>query len=283
MYQRPASPRPIGGVLGGAFRLQAATFTQVVGLAILYCAIAGAGGLFDDTLDNLAAGTFDPEETSIQEFLPAWLGGLVGLYFFLGVVARMSAFASNRPVSIAEALRRALRRFPALLVCLLVLFAPFLLAGALAALLAVSVALTGLTAPSSEAGMMGLMVGLTALASAPALVMGVYLHLAAFLVVTADVGSVTALRRSFRLVRRNFWRTTALQAIGTAAAMLVGAGGLAMAFLAGSFDNVSINVAAYPIQIALGAVTAPFFAALSLALLRDLELRHEGEGLVVWR
>ena len=279
MYQRPASPRPIGGVLGGAFRLQAATFTQVVGLAILYCAIAGAGGLFDDTLDNLAAGTFDPEETSIQEFLPAWLGGLVGLYFFLGVVARMSAFASNRPVSIAEALRRALRRFPALLVCLLVLFAPFLLAGALAALLAVSVALTGLTAPSSVAGMVGLM----ALTSAPALVMGIYLHLAAFLVVTADVGSVAALRRSFRLVRRNFWRTTALQAIGTAAAMLVGAGGLAMAFLAGSFDNVSINVAAYPIQIALGAVTAPFFAALSLALLRDLELRHEGEGLVVWR
>lgn len=279
MYQRPASPRPIGGVLGGAFHLLAATFTQVVGLAILYCAIAGVGGLFDDTLDNLAAGTFDPEETSIQEFLPAWLGGLVGLYFFLGVVARMSAFASNRPVSIAEALRRALRRFPALLVCLLVLFAPFLLAGVLTAVLAVSLAFAGLTAPS-VAGM----VGLTALTSAPALVMGVYLHLAAFLVVTADVGSVTALRRSFRLVRRNFWRTTALQAIGTAAAMLVGAGGLAMgAFLAGFFDNVSINVATYPIQIAVGAVTTPFFAALSLALLRDLELRHEGEGLVVWR
>lgn len=280
MYQRPASPRPIGGVLGGAFHLLAATFTQVVGLAILYCAIAGAGGLFDDTLDNLAAGTFDPEEeTSIQELLPAWLGGLVGLYFFLGVVARMSAFASNRPVSIAEALRRALRRFPALLVCLLVLFAPFLLAGVLTAVLAVSLAFAGLAAPS-VAGMVGLM----ALTSAPALVMGVYLHLAAFLVVTADVGSVTALRRSFRLVRRNFWRTTALQAIGTAAAMLVGAGGLAMgAFLAGFFDNVSINVAAYPIQIAVGAVTAPFFAALSLALLRDLELRHEGEGLVVWR
>lgn len=279
MYQRPASPRPIGGVLGGAFHLLAATFTQVVGLAILYCAIAGVGGLFDDTLDNLAAGTFDPEETSIQEFLPAWLGGLVGLYFFLGIVARMSAFASDRPVSIAEALRRALRRFPALLVCLLVLFAPFLLAGVLTAVLAVSLAFAGLTAPS-VAGM----VGLTALTSAPALVMGVYLHLAAFLIVTADVGSVTALRRSFRLVRRNFWRTTALQAIGTAAAMLVGAGGLAMgAFLAGFFDNVSINVATYPIQIALGAVTTPFFAALSLALLRDLELRHEGEGLVVWR
>lgn len=279
MYQRPASPRPIGGVLGNAFRLMTATFTQVVGLAILYCAIAGAGGLFDDTLDNLAAGTFDPdEETPISGVAADLAGGLVGLCFFLGVVARMSAFASNRPVSIAEALRRALRRFPALLVCLLVLFAPFLLAGVLTAVLAVSLAFAGLAAPSS------VVVGLMALTSAPALVMGVYLHLAAFLVVTADVGSVTALRRSFRLVRRNFWRTTALQTIGTAAAMLVGVGVLAMgAFLAGFFDNVSINVATYPIQIAVGAVTTPFFAALSLALLRDLELRHEGEGLVVWR
>lgn len=279
MYQRPASPRPIGGVLGSAFRLQTAAFTQVVGLAILYCAIAGVGGLFDDTLDNLAAGTFDPEEeTPIQELLLVWLGGLVGLYFFLGVVARMSAFASNRPVSISEALRRALRRFPALLVCMLALTVPLALAGTLTGGVLVFFLLEELTATAyGVAGIVGL------LTLTPALVVSIYLHLAAFLVVTADVGSVTALRRSFRLVRRNFWRTTALQAIGTAAAMLVGAGGLAMAFLAGSFDNVSIDVAAYPIQIALGAVTAPFFAALSLALLRDLELRHEGEGLVVWR
>ena len=277
MYQRPASPRPIGGVLGSAFRLLTEAFTQVAGLAILYGAIAGVGMLFDDTFDNLAAGTFDPAEPSIRELLPTWLGGLVGLYFFLGVVARMSAFASHRPVSIAEALRRALLRFPALLVCLLVLFAPFLLTGVLAAVLAVSLALAGLT--SSVAGLAGLL----ALTSVPALVIGVYLHLSAFLVVTADVGSVAALRRSFRLVRRNFWRTTALQAIGVAAASLAGAGGLAMAFLAGFLGNVSIDVAAYLILIAVSVVTTPFLAALSLALLRDLELRHEGEGLVVWR
>ena len=277
MYQRPASPRPIGGVLGSAFRLLTEAFTQVAGLAILYGAIAGVGMLFDDTFDNLAAGTFDPAEPSIRELLPTWLGGLVGLYFFLGVVARMSAFASHRPVSIAEALRRALLRFPALLVCLLVLFAPFLLTGVLAAVLAVSLALAGLT--SSVAGLAGLL----ALTSVPALVVGVYLHLAAFLVVTADVGSVAALRRSFRLVRRNFWRTTALQTIGVAATTAVSVGGLAMAFLAGFLGNVSIDVAAYLILTAVSVVNTPFLAALSLALLRDLELRHEGEDLVVWR
>lgn len=279
MYRRPASPQPIGDVLGSAFRLLTAAFTQVAGLAILSSAITGVGGLFDDTFDNWAAGTFDPEAASIQELLLTWLGILVGLCLYLGVAARLSAFASHRPVSIAEALRRALLRFPALLVCVLVLAAPLALAGTLTGFVLVFFLTEGepTTAAWGVTGIVGL------LTLTPALVVGVYLHLAAFLIVTADVGSVAALRRSFRLVRRNFWRTTALQAIGVAAASLAGAGGLAMAFLAGFLGNVSIDVAAYLITTAVSAVTTPFFVALSLALLRDLELRHEGEDLVVWR
>ena len=280
MYRRPASPRPIGGVLGSAFRLLTAAFTQVAGLAILSSAITGVGMLFDDTFDNLAAGTFDPEEeTSIRELLLGWLGNSVGLYLYLGVAARLSAFASHRPVSIAEALRRALLRFPALLVCVLVLAAPLALAGTLTGFVLVFFLTEGepTTAAWGVTGIVGL------LTLTPALVIGVYLHLAAFLIVTADVGSVAALRRSFRLVRRNFWRTTALQTIGVAATTAVSVGGLAMAFLAGFLGNVSIDVAAYLILTAVSVVTTPFLAALSLALLRDLELRHEGEGLVVWR
>lgn len=279
MYRRPASPQPIGGVLDSAFRLLTAAFTQVAGLAILSSAITGVGMLFDDTFDNLAAGTFDPEAASIRELLLGWLGNSVGLYLYLGVAARLSAFASHRPVSIAEALRRALLRFPALLVCVLVLAAPFALVGMLTGFVLVFFLTEG--EPTAAAwGVTGI-VGLLTLT--PALVIGVYLHLSAFLVVTADVGSVAALRRSFRLVRRNFWRTTALQTIGVAATTAVSVGGLAMAFLAGFLGNVSIDVAAYLILTAVSVVTTPFLAALSLALLRDLELRHEGEGLVVWR
>ncbi len=279
MYRRPASPQPIGGVLGSAFRLLTAAFTQVAGLAILSSAITGVGMLFDDTFDNLAAGTFDPEAASIRELLLGWLGNSVGLYLYLGVAARLSAFASHRPVSIAEALRRALLRFPALLVCVLVLAAPFALVGMLTGFVLVFFLTEG--EPTAAAWSVTGIVGLLTLT--PALVIGVYLHLAAFLVVTADVGSVAALRRSFRLVRRNFWRTTALQTIGVAATTAVSVGGLAMAFLAGFLGNVSIDVATYLILTAVSVVTTPFLAALSLALLRDLELRHEGEGLVVWR
>ena len=267
MYQRPTSPQLIGGVLDNAFRLLKASFTQVVGLAVVASAVSGVWRLFDDTLENLLAGEFDPEAVSLGSVAPMLMVGLVGLYFNLSAAARMSAVAINRPISVAEALRRALLRFPALLVCVLafvLLFvAPFMLAALLIAAIGV-------------AGILGL------LALAPAMVLLVYLYLSSFLVVTANIGGVAALRRSFNLVRHNFWRATVVLTIGSivlfAATMMIGMVGLAVAALAG-FGSVSVDVAAYVVETAGGAVTVPFWIALSLALLRDLELRREGEDL----
>ena len=267
MYQRPASPQLIGGVLDNAFRLLKASFTQVVGLAVVASATSGVWRLFDNTLDNLLAGQFDPEAVSLGNLAPMLIAGLVGLYFNLGAAARMSAVAVNRPISIAEALRRALLRFPALLICVLVFIflfiAPVLLAGLL-------------TAAMGGIGLVGL------LALAPALVVLVYLYLASFIVVTANIGGVAALRRSFNLVRHNFWRATVVLTIGSivlfAATMMIGMVGLAVAALAG-FGNISVDVAAYLVETAGGAITVPFWIALSLTLLRDLELRREGDDL----
>ena len=267
MYQRPTSPQLIGGVLDNAFRLLKASFTQVVGLAVVASAVSGVWRLFDDTLENLLAGEFDPEAVSLGSVAPMLMVGLVGLYFNLSAAARMSAVAINRPISVAEALRRALLRFPALLVCVLafvlLFIAPFMLAALLIAAIGV-------------AGILGL------LALAPAMVLLVYLYLSSFLVVTANIGGVAALRRSFNLVRHNFWRATVVLTIGSivlfAATMMIGMVGLAVAALAG-FGSVSVDVAAYVVETAGGAVTVPFWIALSLALLRDLELRREGEDL----
>ena len=270
MYLRPTSPQLIGGVLDDSFRLLKASFTQVVGLAIVASAIAGVWRLFDNTLDNLLAGTYDLEEASLQNFLPMLIGGFVGLYFHLGIAARMFAFASNRPISILEALRRALLRFPALLLCvlafILVVLAPFLLAIALVAVVGV-------------AGAFGL------LALAPAFVALVYLYPASFLVVTANIGGAAALKRSVNLVRHNFWRALVILTVGsivlTVVTMTFGMIGVAVAMLAGagSIDAVSVDAAAYLVEVVTGAVTMPFWIALSLALLRDLELRREGGDL----
>ena len=268
MYQRPTSPQLVGGVLDDSFRLFKASFGQVVGLAIVASAISGAWRLFDNTLGNLLAGNFELQEASFQSFLPMLAGGLVGLYFNLSIAARMFAFASNRPISVLEALRRALVRFPALLLCvlafILVILAPFLLAVVLVAAI-------------GAAGAIGV------LALVPALMAVVYLYLASFLVVTANIGGVAALRRSVNLVRRNFWRTTVVLTVGSivlvVATMIVGMVGLAVVAGTGDTDVVSIDVAAYLVEVIGGAVTMPFWIALSLALLRDLELRREGGDL----
>ena len=267
MYQRPTSPQLIGGVLDDAFRLLKASFTQVVGLAVVASAVSGVWRLFDDTLENLIAGEFDPEAVSLGSVAPMLMVGLVGLYFNLSAAARMSAVAINRPISVAEALRRALLRFPALLVCVLAFVLLFIAPFMLTALLIAAI---------GAAGILGL------LALAPALVLLVYLYLSSFLVVTANIGGVAALRRSFNLVRHNFWRATVVLTIGSivlfAATMMIGMVGLAVAALAG-FGSVSVDVAAYVVETAGGGVTVPFWIALSLALLRDLELRREGEDL----
>ena len=267
MYQRPTSPQLIGGVLDDAFRLLKASFTQVVGLAVVASAVSGVWRLFDDTLENLIAGEFDPEAVSLGSVAPMLMVGLVGLYFNLSAAARMSAVAINRPISVAEALRRALLRFPALLVCVLAFVLLFIAPFMLTALLIAAI---------GAAGILGL------LALVPALVLLVYLYLSSFLVVTANIGGVAALRRSFNLVRHNFWRATVVLTIGSivlfAATMMIGMVGLAVAALAG-FGSVSVDVAAYVVETAGGGVTVPFWIALSLALLRDLELRREGEDL----
>ena len=267
MYQRPTSPQLIGGVLDDAFRLLKASFTQVVGLAVVASAVSGVWRLFDDTLENLIAGEFDPEAVSLGSVAPMLMVGLVGLYFNLSAAARMSAVAINRPISVAEALRRALLRFPALLVCVLAFVLLFIAPFMLTALLIAAI---------GAAGILGL------LALGPALVLLVYLYLSSFLVVTANIGGVAALRRSFNLVRHNFWRATVVLTIGSivlfAATMMIGMVGLAVAALAG-FGSVSVDVAAYVVETAGGGVTVPFWIALSLALLRDLELRREGEDL----
>lgn len=267
MYQRPASPQLIGGVLDNAFRLLIAAFTQVVGLAIAASAIAGAWRLFDNTLDDLVAGTFNPEDASLQDVVPILAGGFVGMYFYLAVVGRMAAFAANRPIGFAEALRRALLRFPAFLVCLfatvVVLAAPVLL----------TMALIGGYGPGGV---------VAALLLLPAFAAIVYLYFAPFLVVADNIGGIAALRRSVDLVRRHFWRVAAILTVGSiimfAATMLVGVAALAVAALAG-IGNVSVDAAAFLVETVGGALTTPFWIALSLSLLRDLELRRGGDDL----
>ena len=277
MYQRPTSPQLIGGVLDDAVRLLKAGFTQVVGLALVGGAISRVWRLFDDSLDSLSAGELgelNAQAVFNENALLILTGGLAGLYFYLATVARMSAFASDRPISIVEALRRAALRFPALLVCVFAVVVsisiPFLFV-----LFATVVQQAGVAIIIGIIGLLALVLALAAV---------VYLCLASLLVVTANIGGVAALRRSFNLMRRNFWRTTVVLTIGSivmfSVTVALSAVGLAVIALF-SFGNASVSVAVvyYLVEIVGSSINMPFWVALSLALLRDLELRREGDDL----
>ena len=281
MYQRPAAPQLIGGVLDDAFRLFKASFTQVVGLACIASAVFGAWRPFADMLDNLKIDQFPVEipvvdVMSIKTVLLLMMAILASLYFCLGIAARMFAFASDRPISFAEAMRRATLRFPALLVCLL---APTFLIGitffvlVFAMLSFVGGSIVGSIVVASIAVIVLLVL---------AFVMFIYLYFAFFLVVTANIGGVAALLRSFNLVRRNFWRTAVVLTIGSIVMSVVGMAlgmvGVAVAFSVGD-GGISNSVALYLMGVASGTITTPFWIAFSLALLRDLELRREGEDM----
>ena len=267
MYQRAASPQPIGGVLDNAVRLFKASFTQVIGLAAVASLLESFWRLFDNTFDRLMTGTFDPAQGPGWDVVPMFVGLLAALYLHLAMTSRMHAFAADRAVTVGEALRRALVRYPAMLLCLLALFLPFAF---VLVVVAAGVVLFGLV------GTLGLALLM------PGAVLIVYWYFAVYLVVTANIGGFRALRRSFSLVRGNFWRTVTVLTVALfvqlAVAALVGALAAALGAVAGiggfGFDSV-----VFVVEVVVGAATIPFIVAVTLAMLHDLELRREGMDL----
>lgn len=259
MYRMPTVPQDIGGVLDTAFALFKAGWRGAFGLAVAGGAAGGAFRLFDDTLERLLAGDFVPQP-------PGWgavflvAGSLASLYLYLGVTARLAALAAERPISIQEALRRALRRYLSLLLCVG--------AAAAAGVAAMTTAFLGvaLLLPSFVAVM----------------VLLVYWYFAGCLVVTRNIGGVAALRSSFVLVRGHWWRTVATLTVGyciaLVATVLIGVAAASVGAAAG-FANVSPDALVFVVETAGSGITVPFMVAVSLAALRDLEVRRKGADL----
>ena len=268
MYQRPSAPLPIGGVLDNAVRLLKATFKQAIGLAVAANLLTSSWRLFDDSLERMVAGTFDPAQGFGWNFALMILGALAGIYLRLVIVARMHAFSINRPTTLGEAFRRALIRYPAVLLFMLVILGGSVVFGLIAL-----IALVGL-------GVAGAIFALLLLLPLGALF--VYWCLASVLPVAANIGGVQAMRRSFNLVVNNFWRTltflTVMLFVELAATAAVGAIAAALGALAG-FGNLSYDAVFFVVELVAGSVTTPFMVAAMLALLHDLELRREGEDL----
>ncbi|HTW74489.1 MAG TPA: hypothetical protein VMD56_06150 [Steroidobacteraceae bacterium] len=265
MYIRPTAPRTIGGVLDDAVRLYRASFSRCWVLALIGGALSGAFGVYATlhmgALGALRSATgaagFAAALTRLQavEHTPGlWVSDVLVTLTWLVVraalIARQNAIATGGDETLAAAVGFALRRLPSMI----------------AAAFVWAVALT---------------VGLILLI-VPAIWLWGQLQLWLVALVAEDIGPLEALRRSWTLVERNWWRASVT--VGVAVVIiwvlsLVGgaAAGVGLVFL--RTDPGMALLATQLITVVVGIFTMPMLTVVLVAMYHDLRLRRDGGDL----
>jgi len=245
MYRAPTAPLSIGGVLDNGFQLLRASFSSVIGLAIISAVIGSAPNLV------LPQPPLTGEPRIPTGFLAGSLvAGLVSALFYGAIIARIDAHIKAREMSFAEAVQIGARRLLPMILC-------FILYG-----LAVA--------------------GGFVLLVIPGVILALSLGMAPYLVITEELGPVDALKRSHNLVWGNWWRTaiiiTVIMFILMAAYCFVGmVSGISI--VAGGTEVGEPGLLVTLAMALFSAVITPVAYSLGLALLTDLQLRKEGGDL----
>ena len=244
MYQRPAAPLSIGGVLDDGFRLAKASFTSFIGLSLV-AAILG-------NLPYFFVGEIDPADPEVQMGtvgLMALLMVPIALIFFGAIIARIAAVADGQTVSTGEALGIGLRRLVPL-VLWAILYVVACVVGSLLLLV-------------------------------PGIILGLSLSFGAYLVIIDRAGPLESLKQSHRLVWGNWWRTAVLLTVVifvfAAAYVLLG---VVSGFGVLVDEQMAVSdTTANVVSTLVTAVLNPVSYCFGLAILNDLRLRKQGEDL----
>ena len=189
------------------------------------------------------------------------VGTLIFVMLSMTILLRQSTIAAGRPVTGSADLLDTLKRAPAIV-------ALSLLAGsAVAVFMAPALALA---APYRTAGIIVML--------APAIYIGIALSFALPALMLARKGVLASLAYSFRLVRGNWWRVTAIYCVGLGVILTLWtlvAAIVAMALSDNGADDAAIARAVSSAAVlAVFAVGLTFYSALTLALFGDLEVRR---------
>ena len=274
----------VGGVLDQGITLFKVAFGSVVALAFASALVRCLPYFYPSLTEVvLSSGVLTNAVTEPSRLL--WALGAralafavtwpVGMFLSLGVMMQMDAVANGRKLRWKTALGGAWRRILPLGGCLLAYAATFVLIVGTALLVGgVVVGVFLLDVPPSLLGPVAGLVGMAFMlvAAIPLVVLFVYWCLALPLVATEDLGAVAALRRSWRLVRGNWWRTLIVVSVAgfivLAVASLAWAAGMMLVAVTEGGPDVRLTVV---LINAVGAtVTTPLFVAVLLAMLRDL-------------
>ena len=282
----PQSPgHEVGGVLDQGITLFKAAFGSVVALAFASALARCLPHLYPSLTEVvLSSGVLTNAVTEPSGLLWAIAARAlafavtwpVGMFLCLGVMMQMDAVANGATLRWPAALGGAWHRALPLAGCLLVYAATFVLIVGTALLLGgVVVGVFLADVPPALLGPVAGVVGMAFMlvAAVPLIALFVYWCLALPLVAIEDLDAVAALRRSWRLVRGNWWRVLVVVSVAGfivfAVASLAWAAG--MMLVAGTEGGPGVRLMVVLIN-ALGAtVTTPLFVAVLLAMLKDLE------------
>ncbi|MGP8034126.1 MAG: hypothetical protein ACLPQ6_08285 [Steroidobacteraceae bacterium] len=263
----PPRPLAVGETLDLAFRIFRATLLS----CLVYSGLAVIAGELPN-IYNIARQR--PLATLLREHDPVfWLlyvaGTIIAVVLCSALLLRQHAIASGGRPATGSELPLVLRRLPGL-VLLVVLCA-----------LATGVWFVPLLALGGSGILtQGLAV---VLLSIPATWVGVALSCAGTVFLISGAGAVASLTRSWRLVRGNWWRLTAIYTVGVLLlfVLLTIAGALALivAVPVARGDLAVLSAVTTVVVVILNAIGLPFFIALALAAYGDLAVRREGADL----
>jgi hypothetical protein len=267
----PAGPQSVGRVLDSGFR--------IFKISLVSCLLYGALAMIAGQLPNIYFIATGKPLVSFGNGDPVWIalylvGMLTSFIFWGAVLLRQHGFATGQRMGSGAALRQSARKLPANLgVCLL------FVAAAVLTLVVIRVVqrMLGIDlVPQNylSIGAIGLIVAI------PLIYVSTPFVMACVALLVDDLGPLGSVRYALRLIRGNWWRTTAVITIAViilivyygVILMVVGM----MAPLLGATDFSTVSALVAVSYVVLGSLGMPFTTAAWLAILGDLKVRREG-------
>jgi hypothetical protein len=248
MYEQPAAPLSIGGVLDSGIKLFKASFNQVVWLAVAAGFISQLSGL----MMGQGMGADGVPELGTMAALTLLVVMAASLVLFAAVVGRMDAVHRGAPISYGESLSLGVGCSLPLLGC----FILYVLAIAIGSVLLI----------------------------VPGLILMLSLMFAPYMIIIEGKGVIACLKDSHNLVWGNWWRTAAIISIAgfilMAAYMLFGIALVAVVAVEGTASATGGMTLTQAVLSALfNGLLTPFFYAMTLAVYYDLRVRRDGGDL----
>ena len=280
--------RQVGGVIDRGVGLFKAAFASVLVLAFASALVRSLPHLYPTWTEVLlSSGVLTNTVAAPDELLgalgdslvPMVLTWPVGIFLSFGVMLQIGSAANGATMGWLTALGLAWRRITPLVGCLIAYVLAFVVTFGVALFVGGEVMRTLVfDLPADQVGVVAGLIGMAAalVAAIPLTVLFVYWCLALPLIATENLNAFSALRRSWRLVRGNFWQTLVVVSVAGfvvfAVASLVGIAG--MLFVAGTQGGPVVRATVVLLNAAAATVTTPFFLATLLAMVEYLSPRR---------